>query len=253
MFSVVIPVFNAEQHIYDTLKSLDNDLTQDDEIIIVDDHSTDRSLDIIHTFMEHSKCSCELVVLQTNSGGPAKPRNIGIENANNRWICFLDADDIWLPGRRDVLCSALQQGCEVVFSKIVEFKNTLTDPKQILVDQKIKRVYGFNLKLSNPLALSTSCIKTSLLKNLRFDETPELIAVEDFDLWLRLSRSSKIFISDQKTIGYRVHSKSLSSNKFKQGLKVINVYKKNTTIWPFWSLIYATRGTFGFVRRVLTL
>ncbi len=94
--SVIIPVYTGENYIKQTLDSILVQTFISFEIIVVDDCSTDCTLDIICAIA--SKDS-RIKYIQTpkNSGGPAAPRNLGIRIARGEWISFCDADDIWHP------------------------------------------------------------------------------------------------------------------------------------------------------------
>jgi glycosyltransferase involved in cell wall biosynthesis len=93
--SVVIPVHNAERYLEMTLRSaLSSDLGEL-EIVVVDDGSTDRSADIVRQIGDP-----RIILIQLPaSGGPARPRNVGIARARAAYVAFLDADDLIKPGK----------------------------------------------------------------------------------------------------------------------------------------------------------
>ncbi len=95
--SVVIPVYNGEKYIEDTLTSLLEQDYQDKEIIIVDDGSTDGTADVVAALV--AKYPIIRYERIDNSGGPAKPRNIGLNLAQGEVVFLFDADDIALPGK----------------------------------------------------------------------------------------------------------------------------------------------------------
>ncbi|MDP3034346.1 MAG: glycosyltransferase [Methanobacteriaceae archaeon] len=91
--SIIITTYNAKKTIRNTILSVLNDLYKDKiEIIIVDDYSSDETVSIVADF-EKSHANIKFIKLNNNSGGPSKPRNIGISNANGHYITFLDDDD----------------------------------------------------------------------------------------------------------------------------------------------------------------
>ena len=92
MISVVIPLYNKEEQIADTLQSIFAQTFQDFEIVIVDDGSTDNSVEEVEKFDD----SRIRLIHQTNAGVSAA-RNRGIEEARGELIAFLDADDEWKP------------------------------------------------------------------------------------------------------------------------------------------------------------
>ncbi len=93
MISVVIPLYNKEAIIK---KSLESVLTQDYddiEVVVVNDGSTDKSVEIVKSILDP-----RITLIEQENGGPSKARNTGVKNAKGEWILFLDADDELLPG-----------------------------------------------------------------------------------------------------------------------------------------------------------
>lgn len=89
-FSVVIPLYNKEKHIRDTVRSVINQTYKNFEIIIVDDGSTDNSLKVVEAIDDD-----RIHIVKKINGGVSEARNVGILNSNYDWISFLDADDVW--------------------------------------------------------------------------------------------------------------------------------------------------------------
>lgn len=93
MISVVIPLYNKEASIAQSLKSVLSQKYDDFEVVIVDDGSTDGSVGVVEA-MNDSR----IRLIKQENGGPSKARNTGVKNAKGEWIVFLDADDEFLPG-----------------------------------------------------------------------------------------------------------------------------------------------------------
>lgn len=99
--SVVIPLFNKAAYVVETLESLVKQIKQPDELIIVDDASTDGSLALVKEYLQQQtvfceNCRIEIIELPENKG-PGNARNIGLAKANGELVSFLDADDIYHP------------------------------------------------------------------------------------------------------------------------------------------------------------
>jgi len=94
--SVIIGVYNKAPHLEECLQSVIAQTCRDFELIIVDDASTDGSLDVIRSICDSRM---RLVVRNRNSGLPAVPRNEAIRMARGAYLAFLDADDVWMPGK----------------------------------------------------------------------------------------------------------------------------------------------------------
>jgi len=90
--SVILPVFNGEDTILRAVRSVLNQLHTNLELIVVDDGSTDRTLDLLSTVRDS-----RLKVLSQTNSGVAVARNFAFANASGEWIAFIDADDVWLP------------------------------------------------------------------------------------------------------------------------------------------------------------
>ncbi len=91
--SVIIPLYNKAAYIERTINSVLNQTFSDYEVIIVDDGSSDGSVDIVLNTFNNSK----LRVIQKKNGGPSSARNCGTKEAKSEWVVFLDADDLMLP------------------------------------------------------------------------------------------------------------------------------------------------------------
>ena len=93
MISVVIPLYNKEASIAQSLKSVLSQEYDDFEVVIVDDGSTDGSVGVVEAMNDP-----RIRLIKQENGGPSKARNTGVKNAKGEWILFLDADDEMLPG-----------------------------------------------------------------------------------------------------------------------------------------------------------
>ena len=98
LVSIITPCYNAASYIADTIESVLSQIYPNWEMLIVDDSSTDNSSEIIKQYTSRDK---RIIYLNTSapSGSPSNPRNIGINNANGKYVAFLDADDIWMPDK----------------------------------------------------------------------------------------------------------------------------------------------------------
>jgi len=95
MISIITPAFNTEKYIGETIKSVQNQTFRDWELIIVDDCSTDNTIDVALSF---AKLDNRIRVIKAiSNGGVAKARNLGLENAKGEYIAFVDSDDFWKP------------------------------------------------------------------------------------------------------------------------------------------------------------
>ena len=98
IISIVMPVYNGSNLIEETIDSIIAQSYTNWELIIVNDKSTDDTVEIVNSYIIKDN-RIKLIDLKLNYGGPAKPRNIGIENSNGSFVALIDADDIWHKGK----------------------------------------------------------------------------------------------------------------------------------------------------------
>ncbi len=97
LVSVIIPVYNVGKYVQAAIESVLNQTYKNIEVICIDDHSADNSLNILHSFGEKIHILCH-----EQNAGIGKARNMGIEIAKGELIAFMDADDLWLPEKLEV-------------------------------------------------------------------------------------------------------------------------------------------------------
>lgn len=121
MFSVVIPLYNKQDCIRNTVQSVLNQTFPDFEINIVDDGSTDRSLEIARQFDDP-----RIRVFSKPNGGVSSARNYGIRQSRKKYIAFLDADDLWYPDYLSEIARLIDKypGCGIYSAGYILRKNT---------------------------------------------------------------------------------------------------------------------------------
>ena len=179
-FSIIIPCYNAEVTITKTLASCLNQTFTDYEIIIIDDCSTDNTINLIK---EINSDNIKIYKLSSNKG-PSYARNYGWEKAKGDYICFLDSDDIWYYKKLEIIADVLIKNKQIFFLahgfSIKDFDFKLV---QLDSNKPIKINY-ISLLLLNRAATPCVVIKNNLISE-RFDENMKYC--EDHDLWVRLA------------------------------------------------------------------
>ncbi len=104
IFSVIIPKYNRTETLKRALQSLVTQTYKEFEVIVCDDGSTDNTKEIVDSFKNNLSIR---YIWEENWGGPARPRNSGINISKNEWICFLDSDDWWYPKKLETVLSRL--------------------------------------------------------------------------------------------------------------------------------------------------
>ena len=218
--SVIIPVFNGEATIKETINSILNQTFQDIEIIIINDGSTDATLETIKEIS-----NSRIKIFSYPNAGLSASRNRGISQAKGEYISFIDADDLWTPDKLELQWQALQDNPQAAVAYswtdyIDESSKFLKSGRRIKVNgdafSKLL-VTNFLENGSNPLIS-----KKALEKVGGFDEL--LPVAEDKDMWLRLAANYEFVCVEKPQILYRSSINSLSSNLNKMeatSLKVI--------------------------------
>ena len=103
--TVIVPMYNVEKYIEPCLRSLLEQTTQDFEVIVVDDCSTDRSLSIVKGLSAEFNGRLTLLKMKKNNGAPGLPRNLALKSARGRYVSFLDSDDLLTPTALEELIS----------------------------------------------------------------------------------------------------------------------------------------------------
>jgi len=210
-FSVVIPAFNAEQYIGATLESVFLQTRPAYEIIVVNDGSTDGTLEVLHRFGDRIR-----IVDQKNSGVSAA-RNNGVSAATGDVIAFLDADDLWLPDKLLLQGSKLAEGYELAYTNKYYFGcvGDLPDKQSDISAMPQGDIWEYLLS-NNVMTTSSVVVTKRLFQDYRgFDETMSFC--EDWDLWLRLAEQAAVGYNPEPLVKYRVHFTGLSSNYLHMG------------------------------------
>lgn len=203
--SVVIPSYNRKHTLERALQSVFQQKSPVDEVILIDDGSTDGSELMVEQAFPSVK------VLRQENRGVSAARNRGIEAARFEWVALLDSDDSWLPDKIEKIRQAWRQHPDFVLFHSDEI--WMRNGVRVNPMNKHRKSGGWIFEQCLPLCAispSASVIKKSVLGLLgMFDET--LPACEDYDLWLRLCHRYPVHYLDQPLIvKYGGHADQLS-------------------------------------------
>ncbi|WGK65799.1 glycosyltransferase family 2 protein [Croceiramulus getboli] len=209
VFSVIMPVFNAEDFLKDAVNSVIDQTYASWELILIDDASTDGSQALISAFAKAHPQQIQCIQFKSNQG-TAKARNAGIERAKGRFICFLDADDRWMPEKLEKQYQCfMTTGTAVCFSSYVLMQETGE-----LLHQKVQAFpelpYSKLLK-ANYIGNLTGAYDTQKLGKCY---SPLLRKRQDWALWLEVIRKGGSAVGIQQPLAvYRKRKGSISANK----------------------------------------
>lgn len=213
LISVIMPAYNVQKFIYESIQSVINQSYKNWELIIIDDGSTDKTSEIINEFQKTNK---EIKYIYQSNRGQAVARNTGILNAKGEWIAFLDSDDVWLQNKLENQLSHVNDlDADVYFSGgyIIDEGGVIIEDYQTLCGyyssyQMYKQLYNGNVI---PM-LSVLFKKKWLIKVGSMSEDPKLISwCEDWDYWLRMARAGASFYGiEDKLFKYRMNPNGTS-------------------------------------------
>lgn len=202
MISVVIPVHNRERLIARAIESAVAQTLPADEIVVIDDASTDRTADVVAE-LAASLSNLTLVALKENVGA-ARARNVGIERASGDLIAFLDSDDVWIADKLSKQIREFDAGQEVVavFCGVVTVGAVLGSGRQYVPKPTICKE---DLYHSNVLMTMSSAVirKKALVDIGGFDKS--LPPCEDWDLFIRLAEVGKLLVVQEGLVKQLSH------------------------------------------------
>ncbi len=210
LISIITPVYNAEKHIAATIETVLNQTYQNWELFIIDDVSTDNSINIIKKYMEKDG-RIKLIQLRSNSGA-AIARNKGIELANGRYIAFLDSDDLWKEEKLEKQITYMKKN-NIAFSYTAyEVIDATGNKLNKVINVPIKMDYHQYLK-NTIIQTVTVMIDTQTTGKVYM---PNLRRRQDFVTWLSILKRDITAYGIQENLAmYRRTPGSLSSNKIK--------------------------------------
>ncbi|MEO8720428.1 MAG: glycosyltransferase [Ginsengibacter sp.] len=206
--SVIIPTYNREKFIGEAIKSvLQQDYENKIEIIVTDDGSTDKTIEIAKSFGD--KVIVALKPDNCNSQGVAANRNRGIRLATQPFVSFLDSDDFYLPGHLKKLAQCLEknQSLGFAFCRLLELK----EENNKYLFKPWTHIYLFENDIKNLVVSRIKIVHTNsiMLRRNIFDEiglfNESYSNGEDGDLWMRVSEVYKGSFSDHYGAVYRCH------------------------------------------------
>lgn len=255
LISIVIPTYNRDAFIRETIQSVLDQTVEHFEIIVVDDGSTDNTGNIVRG-MRDSRIQYHWFQKQ---GCPAFPRNRGIELSKGDYIAFLDSDDLWLPNHLELCIRALGENQKVggVFTDYYK----LYDGNKLIHQRMAKSRYGnFTLKemvanFSSIGAASNVVVRKDVFNDVGyFDETKEMAGSEDWQMWVRIAAKFKFVVVPIATVKLRVHGQNITLNPAKIELSiktalgsVFSIPTLRPKILPYFNQAYAEVNTLAAI------
>jgi glycosyltransferase involved in cell wall biosynthesis len=245
-FSIVIPLYNKEKYIANTLKSVLSQDYGDFEVIIVDDASTDGSIAVVKQFDD-----TRIRLFSIPNSGTSAARNYGILQAKYDWIAFLDADDLWMKYHLSEMVLMIERFPRNKIFTTITWHKTFKESFDESVNQDIQYSEGDYFEYwckHNPYIFSTDtivinkiCFASVGLFDVRYRSG------NDLDMWERLARGYKFIFSTKVTAKYIAVEDSITSSKSKKPFSKTSLSK--TSVWKTSSFehIYFLQRRKGYI------
>lgn len=209
LVSVIMSVYNAEKFLHSAIESITNQTFTDFEFIIVEDCSTDKTLEILKEFKEKDN-RIKIIQKEKNEGpkGFIKNLNVGLNMAQGKYIARMDADDISLPERFQKQVTFLENNPEIfMVGAQIDFineKNEIIGEKAgALEHEEIVKKMTSQIQLFHPVIMFRNH------QNIKYRE--KFLYCEDYDLYLNLiTQGKKLANLNEKLLNYRILANSIS-------------------------------------------
>ena len=205
LVSIIMPNYNCQKFLPETLESVLNQTYPNWELLIVDDRSTDSSVEIINSYAEKDS-RIKLIINQKNSGA-AYSRNVALRAAKGKWIAFLDSDDLWLPEKLERQIAFMEEnGYNFSFTKYAHIdensKRTgevVTGPKKVTKRKMFRYCYlGCLTVMYNSEVVGLLQISDGISKR------------NDYALWLKACKKATAYYLGETLAMYRKRVGSIS-------------------------------------------
>jgi len=236
--SVVIPTFNRADLILEALSSIQAQTRPVNEVIIIDDGSTDDTQRVVAGF------TGRVTYIRQTNAGQAAARNHGMSVAKSDYIAFLDSDDLWAHDRIERQFEALDQfpSLDLVFGREAKFSSQKNFEECAIRDRLVlSRLESARCIVPEPFALllrenfvptSTALFRRSCLSAVGFMD-PAAQPSEDYDFWLRFALKGYQFGFVDKILGHRrMHEGNLVNQWFKLTNSVVEVLDRYKACYP---------------------
>lgn len=246
MVSVIMPCYNMESYVADSIASVQRQTYPHWELLIVDDASTDRTVEIVKSLAEQDEKI--LFVVKKEHSGIADTRNQCIQMAKGRFLAFLDADDIWHPEK-------METQLRFMMDHNVGFTYTTYD----WIDEDGKTLNKFINTIGNLdykrylrntiIGCSTVMVDTAIVGQV---VVPRFRTSEDTATWLGILKKGHLaYAIDEPLVSYRIRRKSASSNKLKAAADLWKVYRRHEKISFFKALHCFSCYAFNAIKKRL--
>jgi len=201
--SIIVPTFNSAKYAQTLIDSILNQTIDNYEVIIVDNHSNDDTINAIKKKNNNDKRFRYFSIF--NNGVIAKSRNHGIDNARGNYLAFHDSDDSWVKDKLEVSILYLKN-YDFTYHRVRVSNNKNIFDRRVMHSYQLSNyknnVFIDLMTKGNPIDLSSVVCKKEIFNDVRFTESKKFITVEDFECWIQLSIKGVKFKRINKVLGH---------------------------------------------------
>lgn len=228
--SIVMPAYNAEEYIEESIISVQNQTYKNWELIVIDDGSKDNTRLIVNKLIKEDT-RIKYYYQENRKLGAA--RNSALKVAKGDWIGFLDSDDIWMYDKLETQIKLIESddNIDVVFTQgyFLFDDNKDIKPYDSLIGKFCgKEIYKLQM-INNYIPVLSVIVKKRIIDLIGLqDETPLVYGCEDWDYWIRMAKAGAIFYGlDDRLFKYRIHENGMSQNRILMKCSTFNTLHKN--------------------------
>jgi len=266
--SIITASYNYAQYLEEAIDSVINQSYQDWELIVVDDCSSDDSVEIIKSYCE--KDSRIMLVEQSENKGLKETLLLGLSHASGEWVAFLESDDFLAPDNLSKKVEIIQKYPEIklIFNKVNFlregrdkfqsgiFEKTQRDLSKMTFPKNMFKDFYINNKI---LTFSCVMVEANTLKNANFNSPVDTLL--DWWLWIHLAYKNSFYYVDKELTSWRLHEKSYVQKGKKPILYFVQVQAYRDVYLnserPLWLLLFILCSSlklffvrvFRFIRR----
>lgn len=229
LVSVIVPVYNRENHVANALKSILKQTYSNLEIIVINDGSTDGTLSVIEKFERNNHGVINII--DQNNSGQAVARNKGIKKARGRYVAFLDSDDTWHPEKLQMQIPLFRDNVGLVYSGINEVDSNGKIIRTVLPEVNMRGSIYYKLLVRNRMTGGSVVLLRSALEKVGLFD-PNLKAAENWDLWIRIAREFAVDFVNLPLMNYLRHDGNMSANSMLMGRSTDELLKKHFPVKP---------------------
>lgn len=217
--SIILPSYNYEEYLAEAIESVLNQSFRDFELIIVDDHSTDNSREIIQEYV--SKDKRIRAVFHKENRGISKTLNDGLAEAKGKFVAFINADDVWVCSKLEKQLDILKENEDLIVwseGEIIDnkgrptgetFTQKMADPSRLHPAVKSGDIFK-ELIYGNFIFFASLILKKENIRHVEFDEQ-HLKYLNDYKFEIDLAKRHKYYFIPKPLAKYRIHGKSTAT------------------------------------------